>query len=168
MSEKKATGKLAGARGTRRPTRNTTAQAPQGLTDEERAAVRERARELKAAGRRGPRADGADGESDVLAKIAEMPEPDRTMAERLHAFIQASVPALSPRTWYGMPAYARDGHVVCFFQSAQKFKTRYATFGFSDKANLDEGDMWPTAFALKKLTAAAGARIGALVKRAVS
>ena len=110
----------------------------------------------------------ADGESDVLAKIAEMPEPDRAMAERLHAIIKASAPALSPRTWYGMPAYAKDGKVVCFFQSAQKFKTRYATFGFSDAANLDEGAMWPTAFALKKLTAAEEARIGALVKKAVS
>ena len=115
-----------------------------------------------------PRADKADGESDVLAKIAEMPEPDRAMAERLHAIIKASAPALSPRTWYGMPAYAKDGKVVCFFQSAQKFKTRYATFGFSDKANLDEGAMWPTSFALKELTAADEARIGALVKKAVS
>ena len=117
---------------------------------------------------RGSRADKADGESDVLAKIAEMPEPDRAMAERLHAIIKASAPALSPRTWYGMPAYAKDGKVVCFFQSAQKFNTRYATFGFSDKANLDEGAMWPTAFALKELTAAEEARIGALVKKAVS
>ena len=119
-------------------------------------------------GARRPRADKADGESDVLAKIAEMPEPDRAMAERLHAIIKASAPALSPRTWYGMPAYAKDGKVVCFFQSAQKFKTRYATLGFSDKANLDDGAMWPTAFALKELTAAEEARIGALVKKAVS
>src|SRR5207244_13014362 len=115
---------------------------------EERAAMGDRAQELKAAARRGPRADEADGESNVLAKIAEMPERDRAMAERLHAIIKASAPTLSPRTWYGMPAYARDGNVVCFFQSAQKFKTRYATFGFSDKANLDAGDMSPTAFAL--------------------
>ena len=130
--------------------------------------MRARAQELKAAGRRGPSAGKADEESDVLAKIAEMPEPDRAMAERLHAIIKASAPALSPRTWYGMPAYAKDGNVVCFFQSAQKFKTRYATFGFSDKANLDEGAMWPTSFALKELTTAEEARIGALVKKAVS
>src|SRR5204863_10003611 len=117
--------------------------------------------------RRGPRADKADEESAVLAKIAEMTESDRAMAERLHAVIKASAPALSPRLWYGMPAYAREGKVVCFFQSAQKFKTRYATFGFSDKANLDEGHMWPTGFALKELTAAEEAKIGALVKKAV-
>ena len=139
-----------------------------GFTDEERAAMKERAQELKAAPRRGPRADTADGESDVLTKIAEMPEPDRSMAERLHALIKASAPALSPRTWYGMPAYAKDGKIVCFFQSAQKFKTRYATLGFSDAANLDDGAMWPTAFALRELTAADEARIGALVKKAVS
>ncbi|MBW8879315.1 MAG: DUF1801 domain-containing protein [Acidobacteria bacterium] len=148
--------------------KSTTAKASKEFTDEERAAMRERAQELKAATRRGPRAGKADGENDVLAKIAEMPEPDRAMAERLHAIIKASAPALSPRTWYGMPAYAKDGNVVCFFQSAQKFKTRYATFGFSDKANLDEGAMWPTAFALKELTAAEEARIGTLVKKAVS
>src|SRR5215212_162848 len=124
--------------------------------------MKERAQELKAG------AGTADGESDVLAKIAEMPKPDRAMAERLHAIVKASAPALSARTWYGMPAYAKDGKVVCFFQGAQKFKTRYATFGFSDKANLDEGAMWPTAFALKELTAAEEARIGALVKKAVS
>jgi uncharacterized protein YdhG (YjbR/CyaY superfamily) len=135
---------------------------------EERAAMKERAHELKAAERRGARADKEDGERAVLAKIAEMPEPDRAMAERLHALITASAPALSPRTWYGMPAYALDGKVVCFFQSAPKFKTRYATFGFSDKANLDEGAMWPTAFALKELTAAEEARVAALVKKAVS
>ena len=140
----------------------------EGFTDEERAAMRERAQELKAAARRGRRAGKADGEHDVLAKIAEMPEPDRAMAERLHAVIKASAPALSPRTWYGMPAYARDGKVVCFFQSAQKFKTRYATLGFSDKATLDGGHMWPTSFALKELTAAEETRIGALVKKAVS
>ena len=143
-------------------------KASEGLTSEERAAVKERAQELKAAARRGSRAGKADGEHDVLAKIAEMPESDRALAERLHALVKASAPALSPRTWYGMPAYAMDGKVVCFFQSAQKFKTRYATFGFSDKANLDEGAMWPTSFALKKLTAADEARIGALVKKAVS
>jgi len=143
-------------------------KSSKGFTDEERAAMRERAQELKAAARRGPRAGKADGESDVLAKIAEMPVPDRAMAERLHTVIKASAPALSPRTWYGMPAYAKDGKVVCFFQSAQKFNTRYATFGFSDKANLDEGSMWPTSFALTELTAAEEARIGALVKKAVS
>jgi uncharacterized protein YdhG (YjbR/CyaY superfamily) len=140
----------------------------EGFTDEERAAMKERAQELKTAASRGARAKKADGESEVLAKIAEMPEPDRTMARRLHEIVQASAPALSPRTWYGMPAYARDGKVVCFYQSAQKFKTRYATFGFSDTANLDEGAMWPVAFALKELTAAEEARIGALVKKAVS
>jgi uncharacterized protein YdhG (YjbR/CyaY superfamily) len=146
---------------------STTGKASAGFTEDERAAMRERAKELKAAGRRGSRAGKADGESDVLAKIAEMPEPDRAMAERLHALIKASAPALSPRTWYGMPAYAKDGNVVCFFQSAQKFKTRYATLGFSDSANLDEGDMWPTAFALKEMTAAEEARIGELVRKAV-
>ena len=139
-----------------------------GFTDEERAAMKERAKELKASARRGPRAGKADEESEVLAKIAEMPEPDRAMAERLHALIKASAPALSPRTWYGMPAYAKDGKVVCFFQSAQKFKSRYATLGFSDTANLDDGAMWPTAFALKELTAAEEQRIVALVKKAVS
>ncbi len=163
MAERKAAKK-----GTQQSAMSTTGKASEGFADEERAAMRERAQELKAAARRGPRAGKADGESDVLAKIAEMPEPDRAMAERLHAIVKASAPALSPRTWYGMPAYAKDGKVVCFFQSAQKFKTRYATFGFSDKANLDEGAMWPTAFALKELTAAEEARIGALVKKAVS
>jgi uncharacterized protein YdhG (YjbR/CyaY superfamily) len=138
------------------------------FSDEERAAMKERAQELKAAPRRGPRADKADGEADVLAKIAEMPEPDRAMADRLHALIKASAPALSPRTWYGMPAYAKDGNVVCFFQPAQKFKARYSTLGFSDKANLDEGTMWPVVFALTELTGADEARIGALVKKAVS
>ena len=138
------------------------------FTDEERLAMKERAREVKAEARRGPRADKADGEGDVLAKIAEMQEPDRALAERLHAIIKAGAPALSPRTWYGMPAYAKDGKVVCFFQSAEKFKTRYATFGFSDKADLDDGAMWPTSFALKELTATEEARISALVKKAVS
>ena len=147
---------------------NTRGKATKRFTDEERAAMRERAQEQKVATRRGGRAGKADGESDVLAKIAEMPEADRAMAERLHALIKASAPDLSPRTWYGMPAYAKDGSVVCFFQSAQKFKTRYATLGFSDKANLDEGAMWPVAFALKELTAEVEARIGTLVKKAVS
>jgi len=161
MSAKKPTQKSA---------KSTTAsgKTSKGFTDEERAAMKARAQELKGEARSGPRAGKADGESAVLAKIAEMPERDRAIAERLHAIIKASAPALSPRTWYGMPAYARDGNVVCFFQSAQKFKTRYATFGFSDKANLDEGVMWPTAFALKELTAAEEAKISALVKKAVS
>ena len=131
-----------------------------GFTEEERAAMKERVRELKAG--------KADGENAVLAKIAEMPEPDRAIGKRLHAIIKASAPGLSPKTWYGMPAYAKDGKVVCFFQSAAKFKSRYATFGFSDEANLDEGAMWPTSFALRELTATEEARIGALVKRAVS
>jgi uncharacterized protein YdhG (YjbR/CyaY superfamily) len=155
-------------KGTQQSAKGTTGTASKGFTDEERAAMRERAQELKAAARRGPRAGKADGESDVLARIAEMPERDRAMAERLHTIVKASAPALSPRTWYGMPAYAKDGKVVCFFQSAQKFKTRYATFGFSDKANLDGGAMWPVAFALKELTADVEAKIDALVKKAVS
>ena len=130
--------------------------------------MQERAQELKAETRRGPRAKKADGEADVLAKIAAMPDPDRAMAERLHAIVKASAPDLSPKTWYGMPAYAnKDGNVVCFFQSAHRFKTRYATLGFSDKANLEEGTLWPVAFALKKLTAGDEARIAALVKQAV-
>jgi len=159
-------------KGTQKSAKSTTAnnKKSEGFTDEERAAMKERARELKAEARRGPRAkkDKADGESDVLAKIAAMPEPDRTMGERLHAIIKASAPELSSKLWYGMPAYAKDGNVVCFFQDARKFKTRYATLGFSDKASLDEGNMWPTAFAVKELTAADEARIGALVKKAVS
>ncbi len=137
-----------------------------GFTDEERAAMKERAQELKAAAR--ANRDKADGESAVLAKIAELPEPDRAMGQRLHAIVTASAPALSPRLWYGMPAYAKDGTVVCFFTSADKFKSRYATFGFNASANLDEGAMWPTSFALKELTTAEEARIGALVKKAVS
>ena len=153
---------------TQKPASSTTGRASKGFTDEERAAMKDRGQELKAAARRGPRAAKADGESEVLAKIAEMPEPDRVLAERLHAVITASAPALSPRTWYGMPAYAKDGNVICFFQSAQKFKTRYAMLGFSDKANLDEGAMWPVYYALTELTAADEARIGALVKKAVS
>jgi uncharacterized protein YdhG (YjbR/CyaY superfamily) len=161
MSAKKATQKS---------TKSTTAtgKKSKGFTDEERAAMKERAQELKAEARRGPRAEKAGGESDVLAKIAEMPQPDRAMGKRLHAIIKASAPALSPKLWYGMPAYAKDGKVVCFFQSAQKFNSRYATISFSDKANLDEGAMWPTSFALKELTATEEAKIGALVKRAVS
>ena len=155
-------------KGTQQSAKTTTGKASKGFSDEERAAMREHAQELKAAARRGPRADKADGESDVIAKIAEMSEPDRAMAERLHAIIKASAPALSPRTWYGMPAYAKDGKIVCFFQPAQKFKSRYATLGFNDAANLDEGAMWPVAYALTELTAADEARIGALVKKAVS
>jgi uncharacterized protein YdhG (YjbR/CyaY superfamily) len=155
---------------TQKSAKSTTAvdKTFEGFTDEERAAMKQRAQELKAAARRGPRADKVDGERAVLAKIAEMPESDRAMGERLHAVIKASAPALTPRLWYGMPAYAKNGNVVCFFQSAQKFKTRYATLGFSDKANLDEGAMWPTAFALTELTAADEARIAGLVKKAVS
>ena len=141
---------------------SASAKKSKGFTAEERAAMKERAQELKA------ERDKADGESAVLAKIAEMPEPDRAMAERLHAIIRASAPDLSPKTWYGMPAYAKDGKIVCFFQSADKFNARYATLGFNDAANLDEGAMWPTSFALKELTDAAEATIGALVKKAVS
>ncbi len=155
-------------KGMQKSAESTTAinKKSKGFTDEERAAMRERAQELKAGARANK--DKVDGERDVLAKIAAMQEPDRAMAERLHAIIKASAPALSPKTWYGMPAYAKDGKVVCFFQSSQKFKTRYATVGFSDRANLDEGAMWPTAFALKELTATEEARISALVKKAVS
>ena len=161
MSPKKETQKL---------TKSATAtdKKSKGFTDAERAAMKDRAEELKAEARRSARADRADGESDVLAKIAEMAEPDRAMAKRLHAIIKTSAPVLSSKTWYGMPAYAKDGKVVCFFQSAQKFKSRYATFGFSDEARLDEGAMWPTSFALKELTVAEEARIAALVKKAVS
>ncbi|MGZ8785087.1 MAG: iron chaperone [Acidimicrobiia bacterium] len=151
---------------TQRSTKSTTAtnKKSKGFTDEERAAMKERAKEVKAeAG-----ADKTGGERAVLAKIAEMRGPDRAMAKRLHAIVKASAPTLSPKTWYGMPAYAKGGKVVCFFQSAQKFNSRYATFGFSDEANLDEGAMWPTSFALKELTAAEEAKIGALVKKAVS
>jgi uncharacterized protein YdhG (YjbR/CyaY superfamily) len=155
-------------KGAQQSATRTAGKASKGFTAAEQAAMRERAQELKAAARRGPRAGKADGEDEVLAKIAELPKPDRALAERLHAIIKASAPALSPRTWYGMPAYAKDGKVVCFFQSGQKFKTRYATLGFSDKAKLDKGAMWPTAFALKELTAAEETRIRALVKKAVS
>ena len=144
-----------------------TGKAVAGFTDEERVAMKERAQELKAEARRGPRAK-TDGEGEVLAKIAEMPASDRAMAERLHAIIKRSAPALSPRTWYGMPAYTKDGDVVCFFQGAHKFKARYATFCFSDKATLDEVTMWPVAFALKELTAVEELKICALLKTAVS
>jgi uncharacterized protein YdhG (YjbR/CyaY superfamily) len=160
---KKATKKVA-KKAAKRSTRKAT-----GLTDAERAAVKERSAELKAEARRGTRSSKkADGASDVLAKIAEMPEPDRTMADRIHAIVMASAPDLSPRTWYGMPAYSKDGKVVCFFQAASKFGTRYATLGFNDTANLDDGAMWPTAFALIELTSDEETRIAALVERAVS
>jgi len=145
-----------------------TGTTPGGFTGEERGAMKERTQELKAAARRGPRAARADGESAVLAKLAEMTEPDRALGGLLHAVITASAPALSPTTWYGMPAYAKDGKIVCFFQSAQKFKTRYAMLGFNDVAHLDDGAMWPVYFALTELTAADEARIGALVNKAVS
>jgi uncharacterized protein YdhG (YjbR/CyaY superfamily) len=142
----------------------------EGFTDEERGAMKDRAKELKADARRGARGKktDADEQSELLAKIAELPEPDRVMAERLHAIITASAPSLSPKLWYGMPGYAKDGKVLCFFQSAKKFNSRYATLGFNDPANLDEGAMWPTAFALTELTADVEARIGALVKKAAS
>jgi uncharacterized protein YdhG (YjbR/CyaY superfamily) len=155
-------------KGTHKSGKSATAigKTSKGFTDEERAAMKARAQELKAETH--VNKNKADGESDVLAKIAAMQEPDRAMAKRLHAIIKASAPALSPKTWYGMPAYAKDGKVVCFFQSAQKFNTRYATFGFSDTAKLDEGAMWPVAFALKELTSAEEARISALVKKAAS
>ena len=161
---------MSARKATQKSTKSTTAigRRSKGFTDEERAAMKERAQELKAEAGRARRAGKADGESDVLAKIAEMPEPDRAMAKRLHAIIKANAPALWPKTWYGMPAYAKDGKVVCFFQSAQKFNSRYATFGFSDTAMLDEGAMWPTSFALKELTATEEERIGALVKKAAS
>ncbi len=155
-------------KGTQKSAKSTTAidKTSKGFSEVERGAMQERAKELKAEARANK--NKAEAESDVLAKITEMPEPERAMAKRLHAVIKTSAPALAPRLWYGMPAYAKDGKVLCFFQSAKKFKTRYATFGFSDEANLDEGAMWPTAFALTKLTAADEARIGALVKKAVS
>jgi uncharacterized protein YdhG (YjbR/CyaY superfamily) len=159
MAERKAVKK-----GTQKSAKRTPRKTSPSFTKEERDAMKERARELKAARSTGK----GDGESDVLAKIAEMPKPDRAMAERLHALITATAPELSPRTWYGMPAYSKDDKVVCFFKNAAKFKTRYATLGFSDKANLDDGHMWPTDFALKKLTAAEEKKIRALVKKAVS
>jgi uncharacterized protein YdhG (YjbR/CyaY superfamily) len=142
-------------------------EASDGFTEDELEAIKERARELKAT-RRGPSAGKVDGEGDVLAKIAEMPESDRVMAERIHAIVKANAPALAPKTWYGMPAYARDGKVVCFFKSADKFKSRYATFGFEETATLDDGAMWPTSWALTKLTAADEARIASVVRKAVS
>jgi uncharacterized protein YdhG (YjbR/CyaY superfamily) len=145
---------------TKKPAKNTEGKASEGFTAEERAAMRDRVREIKAG--------GSDGESEVLAKIAEMPESDRVMAERIHAIVTDTAPELTPRTWYGMPAYAKDGKVLCYFRSAQKFKTRYATFGFSDKANLDDGGMWPTDYAVKQLNAADEKRVAALVKQAVS
>ena len=156
-----------GTKATQKSAKSTTAigKTSKGFTDEERGAIKDRVQEVKAAARR---ADEADLESAVPANIAELPGPDRAIGERLHAIIKASAPALSPRLWYGMPAYARDSKVVCHFQSAQKFHTRYATLGFSDAANLDEGAMWPVAFALTELTAAEEARIAALVKKAVS
>ena len=153
-----------------KPAKSATApkRKSKGLTDEELGAMKDRIKELNSEQRRGSSADKSDGETEVLAKIAAMAEPDRTTGKRLHALIKAVAPALAPRTWYGMPAYARDGKVVCFFQSAQKFKTRYSTLGFSDAAALDDGGMWPVAFALKELTAAEEARISALVKKALS
>jgi uncharacterized protein YdhG (YjbR/CyaY superfamily) len=159
---------MSAEKATQKSTKRTSATGTtsKGFTAEERAAMKEHARELKAEARRGT--DRAEGERDVLAKIAEMSEPDRGMAKRLHAVVTASAPALSPKTWYGMPAYAKDGKVVCFFKPAEKFNSRYATFGFEDAANLDEGGMWVTSFALKKLTTADEATIGALVKQAVS
>src|SRR5215467_12648262 len=155
---------------TQKSARSTTAKSKTspGFAARSSAAMKDHAQELKAAARRGPGAAKAGGESDLLAKIAEMTEPDRAMAERVHAIIMASAPDLAPKTWYGMPAYAKDGKIVCFFQPAQKFKARYATLGFNDPAHLDDGGMWPTAFALTELTAADEARIGALVKKAVS
>jgi uncharacterized protein YdhG (YjbR/CyaY superfamily) len=163
MAERKSAKKA-----TQQAAKRATGKTSKGFTDEERAAMKERAQELKAEARRRSRAEKeADAEKAVLAKIAEMPEPDRVMAERLHAIIKASAPDLSPRTWYGMPAYAKDGKVVCYFTAASKFKERYATFGFNDKANLDDGNMWPTSFALTKLTAAEEKKIAALVKKAV-
>ena len=157
-------------KGARKSPKGSTAprKTVKGFTEEERAAMRDRVQEMKADARRSPNAGNADEESAVLAKIAAMPASDRALGERLHALIKASAPALTPRLWYGMPAYAKEGKVVCFFQNAGKFKTRYGTLGFSDKARLDEGQMWPTAYALKDLTAADEARIGALVKKAVS
>jgi uncharacterized protein YdhG (YjbR/CyaY superfamily) len=168
MGEPAQEGTMSAKKAVQKSTKSTTAtgKKSKGFTNEEQAAMKERAKELKAEARANKKK--AEGESDLLAKIAEMPEPDRAMAARLHEIVKASAPALSPKTWYGMPAYAKDGKVVCFFQSAQKFNSRYATFSFSDEANLDEGAMWPTSFALKELTATEEAKISALVKRAVS
>ncbi len=168
MNQGESSTKQATQKATPKSAKSTSAnnKQPKGFTDEEQAAMKERAQELKAEARANK--NKADGESTVLAAIAEMPEAERTMAKRLHEIIKASAPVLAPKTWYGMPAYAKDGKVVCFFQSAQKFNTRYATFGFSDGANLDESEMWPVAFALKELTAIEESRISALVKKAVS
>jgi uncharacterized protein YdhG (YjbR/CyaY superfamily) len=166
MSEKTVSSKSASGRFARKSGEKAVGKSSGGFTEEERAAMRERAEELKSASRRGGKADKADGERDVLAKIAAMAEPDRTKATRIHAIVKAAAPAFTPITWYGMPAYARDGNVVCFFQGAQKFKTRYATLGFSDKARLDEGPMWPTAFAISELTAEVEAKMAELVERA--
>ena len=177
MSGKKRSGKLTGSKHTHKPAdgmrsgraRSSSGKAAAGFTDEEKAAMREYAQERKKAARRGAKPDKAEGERDLHAAIARMTDPDRSLAQRLHAIIKATAPNLSPKTWYGMPAYANEeGQVVCFFQNAQKFKTRYATLGFSDKAKLDDGNMWPTAFALKELTAAEESRIAELVKQAVS
>jgi uncharacterized protein YdhG (YjbR/CyaY superfamily) len=162
MAETQTTKKAA-----RKPAKSTTRKASTGFTAEEKAAMRERAKEVKAAGRR-PSGAKEDGEADVLAKIAEMGDEDRAMAGRVHEVIKASAPGLTVRTWYGMPAYAKDGNVICFFKNAGKFKSRYSTLGFSDKANLDDGAMWPTDFAVKKLTRDVEARISELVKQAVS
>ncbi|HWB53202.1 MAG TPA: DUF1801 domain-containing protein [Tepidisphaeraceae bacterium] len=176
MSEKKNPGKSTGSKRTGKPglrlrsgrRESTGNKSSAGFTEEERAAMREYAEERKKAASRGRSANKADGESDVIAAIAKMSEPDRAMAQRLHAIIKASAPGLSPKTWYGMPAYANeDGNVVCFFQNAAKFKTRYATLGFSDKAKFDNGNLWPTAFAMKELTADVEGRIAELVKKAV-
>jgi uncharacterized protein YdhG (YjbR/CyaY superfamily) len=160
--ERAREGTMSAKKATQKSVKRTTVnrKASKGFTEDERAAMKERAQELKAEARK------ADGESAVLAKIAEMRGSDRTMAKRIHSIVKASAPDLSPKTWYGMPAYAKDGKIVCFFQSAEKFKSRYATFGFSDEANLDEGALWPTSFALKELTAAEEAKIAALVKKA--
>ena len=168
MSDKKTPSKLARAKGTQKPAKSAAAASKksEGFTDEERAAMKERAQEIKAEAR--AEKDKAAGEAALHAKIAEMPDPERTMAQRLHALITASAPALSPKTWYGMPAYFKDGKVICFFQSAAKFKTRYATLGFMHDAKLDDGGLWPTAFALTKLTAAEEAKIVTLVKKATS
>jgi uncharacterized protein YdhG (YjbR/CyaY superfamily) len=173
MSSKKTASKSAASKGgnAKQKTGSDTASGGKsgGFSEDERAAMKERVRELKAESRGGSAAKKrAEGEQDLLSKVDEMPEPDKSMARRLHAIITKSAPALEPKTWYGMPAYARNGKVVCFFQNAQKFKARYATFGFSDEANLDDGTMWPTSFALKKLTGADEARIIALVKKALS
>ncbi len=170
MPEKKTSGAIAQTKSTGRSAKRAAAIASKskGFTDAERIAMKERAKELQAAARRGRGAGKEDGESAVLAKIAAMPEPDRTLGERIHAIIKTNAPALSPRLWYGMPAYTSDGKVVCFFQCAQKFKTRYATLGFMHEARLDDGAMWPTAYALQALTASEEARISALVRKAVS